>query len=201
MNYKDNTLDKVMILGTGFLVDPDMNMHPTLRGAERLNRALEYYHDIGGRAVLLCSGGYSGARAYIDGTPPSHLREAYVMADYLMSEGNVPHAQIEVEPNSTSTVTNFTYAMRDGLLVPQDYGRESPLGVVTHPYHMNRAAFIAEKLGLTIQAIPTDEEDNKWRERRLLNEYRIALLGAHGVEAVEQRERVMATLGNMLRRS
>lgn len=58
--------EKAMILGTGFVVEPDGSAHPTQRGVERLDRALRHYYDMGERVMLLCSGGYSALAAILN---------------------------------------------------------------------------------------------------------------------------------------
>lgn len=181
-------MKKIMILGSGFTVGPDGSPLPNRAGRERLDRALRHNNEMGGRALILCSGGYAGAAENMD-EPPLRLREAYAMADYLMRNG-ISSDMIELETESTSTVTNFTYSLREGLILPND----GPISVVTHPYHMRRAKLITGKLDLELEPVPTDEQDEKRREQVLFRLYQMALLGANGVDELERRERVLLSL-------
>lgn len=191
---------RVMILGGGLEIDGDRARLSAV-SAQRVGRAIKYYtahrnHFASREAEswLLCSGGYPGLA---DGmtAPQDSEREGNLMRQALRAEG-VHDRLIRVETNSASTVENFLFSRRDGLLLPDDFGAENPLGLVTHPQHMRRAVRVAAAVGIrAVQRIATEQPDSMARELVLRT---LITGGTRNVERMRRREQF---LGRMLGRA
>lgn len=183
---------EVMIFGGGVAVHDDVATLgvPT---QQRVDRFLELYHDNPNHfrareALVLCTGGYGLLAA--GALPPERdeWREARVMADCLVQNG-VPPGIIECEDQSGSTLTNWTQSVIGGLITPERFSPDNPLGLVSHPNHLRRIEDIGRRIGFkdTVR-IPTKERDSYVGEmaRRML--YGVALFGVHTPEELETRE-------------
>ena len=86
------------------------------------------------------------------------LSEAEVAANYAMGQGVDP-ADILLEDKSTSTVENLRFAKEIGTTA----GLEDYL-IVSTPYHMLRATWIARDIGMQAASSPT--QTVRWRSDR-----------------------------------
>lgn len=179
-------------------------MHVPAEGAPYLNHgsivradcAAAYFYDnftrfISNEARIVCAGGYPPLP---EGVPIPDLdhREGTLIANYLMKEG-VPHRVIEVERNSTSTFTNLAFSMDEGYISPATAVAERPLGIVSHPGHVKRAALCAAKLGFRqsgLELIQTRERDNMPIEAIWRTVYKGLFLGAADPQAMLKRDRL-----------
>lgn len=196
--------NKVMIFGGGLNFNGD-----TTRLAEASRQRAEtflqqyYAHEkqFGSReAYVVCTGGYGLLAAGV--TPPAEhkWREGPLLADMLLENG-VPGRLIRVEDDSISTITNLTYSLDGGYIDVTDFSPESPLGLVSHPRHLDRVGDAARRLSITdIEKIPTTQEDDRTREALQRAAYKMLLLGAYGTEALEHRERLVAELVAKIRK-
>lgn len=199
--------NEVILLGNGMQTEADGTVHLSQLGYERADRFLQYYGDNemlfrSPRARVICSGGYGLLAAGIDRPDNPLEREGIITADYLVAEG-VPARIIDVEADSTSTLKNLTNSIALNYIQPTVYNPERRLGIVSHPNHIERAVFVAGKLGIreeVIQRIPTDEQDSRRQELMLRCLYRAVLLGAHGsAELIEREDKLGAFLGKVRR--
>lgn len=194
--------NRVMILGGGTEYDSEGQVYLHQNSVVRADRFLAYFYDRDNRkpfkskeAFVLCSGGYGLIAAGI-AKPGTDETEAFLMARYLENVGNVDRKLIRTEDRSTSTLTNLTYAVKQNsvgkrLINPDDFNVENPLGLVSHPEHLRRAALIANKLSLPkphLEMIPTEEQDSRMKEFVLRGMYRTWLLNAEGTDELESRE-------------
>ena len=191
--------NEVMILGGGLDRQQGQLISLSRHSMERTSRFLRYYHENrrafdSATAFALCSGGYALLADRTE-APDDGSREAVLMADELM-HGCVPASKIRIEDESYSTVTNFTYSIKKGLLSVGDYQNDHQLGVVTHPDHFRRVSDFTHRLAIPQSHIEPilSESELGGRERALRYLYRGALLGAVGVEAVERREWLLSQL-------
>lgn len=143
-------------------------------------------------AYVVCTGGYGLLAAGVTAPAERKWREGPLLADKLMNNG-VPSKLIRIEDDSTSSITNLTYSLAGGYIDAADFTPESPLGLVSHPHHLDRIGDAARRLAIAdIEKIPTTEEDGRKREILLRAVYRVILLGAYGAEALERRENMVA---------
>ncbi len=197
--------NQVIILGKRIESDSDGHAVLSVEAQQRADRFLTYYHKLSGifyndEAMVVCSGG-SALLAHGEKLPEdAAAREGRITADYLIKQG-VRHNIIEVEDRSSSTLTNFTNSMDLGYFKPEDFNAEHRLGVVTHPHHQKRAAYLAHLLGFSpdsLRPIVTKESDNALREFVLFNVNRAILTGASGPkELVAHEEKFQQFLGKL----
>lgn len=186
-------MKEALVLGGGTYRDgSDDNWHLTDTSLARVRRTAILLAEHPATGVVI-SGGYSGASR---GEVLEHDRpsEAKLMADDLTRAGFGRNI-VGLEEESYSTVTNFTNSIRRGLIVPSD---ERPIGVVTHPHHMNRAQDVAKLLRIPIDRYDTTERDDAATERRLRALYKAAFIGiafdsdvASRAKKMENRERLL----------
>lgn len=113
---------------------------------DRLMGAIRYYH--GGYAEnIICSGGL-GRNA------PT---EAEVMKNFLVSRG-VPENKIYLEQRSHSTEENLRFSHE----IMKEKGFRTAL-VVTHNYHIYRALWLAESLGIQAHGGPVPVGEFYWK--------------------------------------
>jgi uncharacterized SAM-binding protein YcdF (DUF218 family) len=190
--------NEVIILGAGMDTD-GQEVRLSAAGEQRAIRFLQYYTEntnlfLAEGAQVICSGGYGRLSSGMERPTNPSEREGIVTADFLVRAG-IPHKLIRTESESTSTIENFTNSMRLGYLTPKDYNEDQPLGVVSHPHHLQRALFLAAKLGFNkdgLTAIPTTEKDAALHELAIRTAYRALLLGANGADQLEAREAMPA---------
>ena len=124
--------DAILVLGAGIWA-PD---HPSPMLADRLSRAMELWRAGAGHKLLMS--GDHGSDDY---------DEVNVMKDYAIAAG-VPSEDIFMDHAGFSTYESV-YRARDVFEVQQ------PL-IVTQHYHMYRALYIADALGLDASGISAD---------------------------------------------
>lgn len=121
---------------------------PVLR--ERVNYAVELYRS-GRVRWLICTG---GARR------PDFPTEAEVACRYAERQG-VPVSAVLLETRSRNTRDNLAFAKELA-----DAHQIRTFAVVSDPFHMARAEFIAARLGMDVKAAPTPTSRfQHWRER------------------------------------
>lgn len=80
--------------------------------------------------------------------PPGH-REGDLMLALARDAGLDRHADLTAETRSRSTLQNLAYLRADDLLPAPAFDAASPLGLVSHDWHLPRIRFLAGKvLGL-----------------------------------------------------
>lgn len=192
--------NQIMVLGNG-VMENRFGLCLTRQGEARANRTIQYYHEnrsafSSREAFILCSGGFSvlAAGVEVEGRERS---EAVVTANYLMKNGDVPHNILEIEPDSISTLTNLSYSLKsdETSLATELFDENNKLGLVSHPHHLRRALFFADKLGFDprgIELIPTEEKDALVKELILLTGYRaLFLFAANQPDDLEKREHML----------
>ena len=134
--YEPVNADCVIVLGAR--VWPDGVVSNSL--AYRLDAALAAYE--AGRAPAII---VTGARG---GDEP--VTEAAASREYLLVRG-VPESAIYVEDQSYDTIQNLENAKR----IMADHGMTTAL-VATSDYHVTRALWIADEVGLDAYALPAE---------------------------------------------
>ena len=135
--------DAAIVLGAGvFRGRPS----PVLRS--RIDHAIDLY-DAGTVDNIIFTGGIGRNDT---------LSEAQVSANYAMGRG-VNAADILLEDKSTSTVENLRFAKEIGESADLD-----SFLIVSTPYHMLRATWIARDIGLDAASSPT--QSTRWRSDR-----------------------------------
>ena len=120
---------------------------------ERINHAIQLYND-GAVEQLIFTGG--------DGTK-SNYTEAEVARQYAIARG-VPDSAILLEDQSDSTYSNLA----NTKVIAANNNIES-LIIVSTPFHMRRAMFVANQLDLNAYASPT--RTTRWREQNSMRPY------------------------------
>ncbi len=123
--YKE---DAIIVLGCGIRGE---KITESLR--QRLDRAIEYYHD-NEDAIIVVSGGQG---------PQEDITEALAMERYLISKG-IPADKIIKEESSTSTYENFKYTK---VILDEYFENDYSIVYVTSDYHTYRAGAIARSVG------------------------------------------------------
>lgn len=123
---------------------------PVLR--ERVNYAVELYRS-GRVRWLICTGGARRA---------DFPTEAEVACRYAERQG-VPASAVLLETRSRNTRDNLAFAK-----ALADVHQIHTFALVSDPFHMARAEYIAGRLGMQVQAAPTPTSRfQHWRERLL----------------------------------
>ena len=131
---KDMHCDYIIVHGCG-LLDGD-RVSPLLKG--RVDRAVQVYRKLDGRAKLVLSGGQG---------PDETISEARAMENYLLGQGFSPDALI-LEDRSATTYENLRN-VRDML----GGGKEHRYLFVTNDYHVFRTGMFARDLGMNAAGI------------------------------------------------
>jgi uncharacterized SAM-binding protein YcdF (DUF218 family) len=106
----------------------------------RLNKALAVYEN---DMKIIVSGGKGKNEEY---------SEAKIMADYLISK-SVPVTNIVMEEEATNTYENLLYSRE----LMNKYGfQNKDILIVTSDFHISRAMFLAERLGLEAIGVKAD---------------------------------------------
>ncbi len=130
---EDLDIDCILVLGAGYInIDT-----PTESLRERLDTAIECY-DASGVTVLLTG----------DSENPSEHDEVRVMLLYSLRNG-IEEEDIVTDEYSLSTYDSIWRAINV-------YGYEKVL-IVTQKYHLSRALYIAEQLGIEAYGIAADQ--------------------------------------------
>lgn len=128
----------VVILGAQII---DGRVPPLLRS--RLDRAIRLYRGTvaaGHPAPLMIPSGGQG--------PDESRPEAEAMAEYLREQG-IPQEHIAVEDQATTTEENLRFSAQ----IQADAARPGPAVAVTNNYHALRAALLARRLKLDMEAV------------------------------------------------
>lgn len=131
-----NQPDFLIVLGNKCL---SSHVPPIL--SERLDKAIELYQSFETKPVIIVSGGKS--------MNYSEKTEAEMMREYLLDRG-IPDEKIVQETESINTVQNLEYS---AIIVHRLWQKAShPKAiVVTSDFHIPRAKWHAQKLGLKVQ--------------------------------------------------
>ncbi len=194
----------IMVFGGGTVTRADGNIQLHARSLERAERVIEYYHEHKDlfsntstqRPFILCTGGFGLLSAGVK-TLENHERESVLMATHLVARGGIPEEIILLEKDSTSTLTNWTNSLRlyKDLIDPRNFSKYAKLGLVSHPYHLERVVFLAEKLGYKkehLELIPTTQLDNEEYEASLLAAYKDYLKEAFSPSEMIAQENALA---------
>ncbi|MFI1994071.1 YdcF family protein [Actinoplanes sp. NPDC020271] len=185
----------VVRTGDGFGLTPG--------GAARVRAASDYVakHRGGERFRVVFSGGWPEASTG-EAPPPVGAREGDLMLRAAHAAGLGEHADLYAETRSRSTLENLLHTKEDGLLSGYAFDARTPLGLVTHDWHLPRVRFLAGRvLGLTGAAlldVPAYGGEVHDDRGALL----LARLGFLGVRAdrLLHRERGMVAAGQLARR-
>lgn len=145
-----------MVLGCGLEPRESEPNHfdLSLASTERMQTAAAYAreHALGEGALILCVGGSSPLYDGL-GNNPEEESEGYKIEEGLLQAGLGEVAIKCAGILSDSTIGNFVDAVEEGALVPSDYSREFPLGIVAHPNHYMRARIDARRVGFDRRAL------------------------------------------------
>lgn len=114
---------------------------PSLSLQKRLDRAYEWLNENPGASCVL-SGGQG---------PDEEITEALCMYRYLTTRG-VDASRLYMEDRSSSTAENIAFSIE----VIRDAGLPEGLAVITDGYHEYRALHLADRMGVTAGAVPTE---------------------------------------------
>ncbi len=144
------------------------------------------------RPLVVFSGGWAeaceGAAA-----PPAGRREGDLMLRAARAAGLDRHAALVAETRSRSTLENLLHTVQDGLLAGRTFDARHPLGLVTHPWHLPRARYLAGKVlglrGAALLDVPATGGETRTAERLTHLAARLCFLGARDAAALLRRER------------
>ncbi len=147
----------------------------------------------GARPLVVFSGGWAEASEGA-AEPPDGSREGDLMLRAARAAGLDRHAGLVAETRSRSTLENLVHTVEDGLLAGRAFTARDPLGIVTHPWHLPRARYLAGKvLGvrgaalLDVPALGGDAPLTAERGARLAA--RLCFLGVRDAAGMLRRER------------
>lgn len=132
----DAECDYIVVLGAGVRGDvPSLSLQDRIRAAHDYLTAHPH-------VICIVSGGQG---------PGENLSEAACMYRELTKMG-ISDQRIWLEDQSTSTLENLTFSMQ----VLEDHGVADPgtIGILSSEYHLLRAGFFADKLGIEHAGIP-----------------------------------------------
>lgn len=136
--------ERLMTFGSS-CIDDQGQIRLSETGKQRCYRTAEafFHHRFPReRESLLIAGGYP--KELIN---PPIAREALLMADFLIERCNIPSSAIMVETGSTSSIENFIYSAQEYPEVFEGVMKgEEKLGLISHPRHLARLAFIGSEL-------------------------------------------------------
>lgn len=194
-----------MVFGGGTVLEANGNVRLHQASIDRAERTIDYYNTnkelfvgkiLAHKAFILCTGGYGLLSAGIEERDACD-REAVLMANYLIGKGHIPKEIILLEQESTSTLTNWTRSLD---LYPDEldaglFSQTEQLGLVSHPCHLERVVYLAEKLGYSrdfLERIPTVQTDSQNYESHVLAAYKEYLGDTEDPLDMEERERSLA---------
>ena len=159
--------NKMMVLGTAGITD-DGELFLSKLAEQRAHRVAEvYYNQSFNRAngQILVAGGYSKE---LKDAPPVQ-REAQLLGRYLIEQYSIPERALLIEDESTTTEENFTLSLeRYPEFFDDVMNDRRKLGLVSHPFHLKRAAKIGSKIlscsESSFRGLPTWQPDNKENE-------------------------------------
>jgi len=139
----------LLVFGRGVVVDGGHYCLPAA-GVARVKAAAEYVagQEYATPPRIVFSGGWGEASTGAP-APPEGYREGDLMVRLARDQGLHEHAELRAETRSRSTLENLVHAAADGLLTGFTFSATSPLGLVTHAWHLPRVRYLAGKvLGL-----------------------------------------------------
>lgn len=148
----DTKVASDMILVLGARIYRGQSYNPCLQA--RVNHAVDLYLAGYGKKLL-----FSGGRDKEDG-----VIEGEEMKKLAINLG-VPQRDILVENKATSTYENLLYAK--AIMAANQY---TSVIIVTEPFHMPRASWVADKLGIPHTVSPAIDSPC-WREGKYLTRY------------------------------
>ena len=140
-------VDCIIVLGAS-VINGDT---PSPMLEDRLKKGIEVYYSMKDTKLLM-SGDHGGL--YYD--------EVNVMKNYAIKEG-VPSSDIFMDHAGFSTYESMYRAK-------EIFGAKKVI-IVTQEYHLTRAIYIAEQLGLEAYGVPTDEVSYSGQTRRDIREF------------------------------
>ncbi len=143
--FEDNNYDCILVLGAGVRDDA-----PSPMLEDRLNTAIELYKN--GIAPKLLMSGDHGRKDY---------DEVNIMKNYAISQG-VPSEDIFMDHAGFSTYESV-YRARDIFQVEK-------MVIVTQKYHLYRALFIAQSLGIQADGANSDSRKYSGQTNREIRE-------------------------------
>jgi uncharacterized SAM-binding protein YcdF (DUF218 family) len=146
---KNNTIDRadaVIVLGAAAWGN---NPSPVFR--ERLNHAIDLYQGGYCRYIII-----TGGKGY-----PDELGESVIGKKYVMKNG-VPESDIIIENYSRSTEQNLHYAQ-----IIATYHDIKSYILVSDPYHLRRAAYVADRYGMKVYLSATPTSRYKSGEQKM----------------------------------
>ena len=133
--FEHNSEDKydcILVLGAGLRNDGT----PSDMLADRLETAINLYNE-GYSDILLLSGDRSG----------DHYDEVYAMKEYCLSKG-IPESDIICD--------NLGFSTYESLYNTAQIKDADSIIIVTQKYHLYRALYIGEKMGLEVCGVSAD---------------------------------------------
>ncbi len=144
------------------------------------------------RPLVVFSGGWAEA---CEGAaePPAGHREGDLMLRQARAAGLDRHADLVTETRSRSTLENLLHTAEDGLLAGRTFDARHPLGLVTHPWHLPRARYLAGRVlglrGAALLDVPATGGETRSTERLTHLASRLWYLGARDAAGLLRRER------------
>jgi uncharacterized SAM-binding protein YcdF (DUF218 family) len=148
----DTKVASDMILVLGARIYTDQSYNPCLQA--RVRHAVDLYHAGYGKKLL-----FSGGKDTEDG-----VIEGEEMKKLAIAMG-IPEQAILVENNATSTYENLLF----GKAIIENNHAKTVI-IVTEPFHMPRASWVADKLGVLHTVSPAIDSPC-WTEGKFLTRY------------------------------
>ena len=209
----DTVATNILVFGRG-LVRDRTGFQLTEASDARVEALLSYVrqHSLAFRArrgTVVFSGGWAGAamRAY---APPKAFREGNLMLDRakvtdIDGRDFLDYVDAFAEIESDSTLENVLRIQEAGYFVNVNFTAANPIGLVAHPEHLPRIAYLVRKVfGLPADAITTiaalgDDDSGLYSERTLLLLTRLAFLGVHSFPQLRSRHQVLTAVSHTVR--
>jgi uncharacterized SAM-binding protein YcdF (DUF218 family) len=166
--------------------------------ARRVRAAADYVAAAGAPARIVFTGGWAQAREGA-AEPPAGCREGDLMLAAARAAGLHRHADLRTECRSRSTLENLLNTVEDGLLAGFSFGRGTPLGIVSHRWHLPRVRYLAGKVlglrGPELLDIPADgPEPGGFYEHAVRAACRLCFAGVGDAATLLRRERLLVAL-------
>ncbi|GAA0429180.1 hypothetical protein Aca07nite_37460 [Actinoplanes capillaceus] len=155
----------------------------------------------GDRIRVIFTGGWPEASTGA-APPPVGAREGDLMRQAAYATGLHEHADLYAETRSRSTLENLLHTVEDGLLSGYAFDARTPLGLVTHAWHLPRVRFLADRVlglaGAALRDVPAHGGEVH-DDRGALLLARLCFFGARA-DRLLRRERGMVAVGHLARR-
>jgi uncharacterized SAM-binding protein YcdF (DUF218 family) len=196
------TATTLLVLGRGVRPAPG-GWSLTADSAARVRAAAGYaarHEDAFARAAVqgvrprvVFSGGWAEAGEGAP-EPPAGSREGDLMLRAARAAGLDRHADLVAETRSRSTLENLVHTVEDGLLDGRTFSARHPLGIVTHPWHLPRARYLAGRVlglrGAALLDVPAFGGDAPLTAERVARlAARLGFLGVRDGAGMLRRER------------